>query len=235
MLQVINLNSYYDKVHVLHDISFELKKGEISVVLGRNGAGKTTLLKSIIGLIRNKSGKIIIDGQDISNLPSYKIVQLGVGYVPQEQRVFPELTVMENLRVGMGKLFNEEKLKNVLELIPQLKDMLNRVAGNLSGGEQQMVSIARALIRSPKLLLLDEPFAGLMPGLSKKLAEFFKSLTEEGITVLLTEARVVEWLNVCNNAIILEQGKIRHKSPFEKLLSDPEILVATLGVARLER
>ncbi|MEM2110945.1 MAG: ABC transporter ATP-binding protein [Candidatus Bathyarchaeia archaeon] len=234
MLKIENLNAYYGFNHVLKDVSLEVKDGEIVALLGRNGAGKTTLLKSILGLIKSKSGKIWIGDKDVSSLAAHKIIQLGVSYVPQEPVVFPELTVLENLQTRLqGRKVPEENLRFLLDLFPYLKDKLNRYAGTLSGGEQKMLAIARALVVKPKLILMDEPLGGLMPLVCSKLQDFLKLLTSEGTSVLLVEQTVKMALGCANRAYIIDRGVIVHEEDAVELSKDVDTLTKYLGILRV--
>ena len=232
MLSVEKLNAYYGKVKVLHDVSFEIKRGEMVALLGRNGAGKTTLLKCIVGILKDKTGKIMLDDTDISTLPPHKVIQLGIGYVPQLNVIFPDLTVYENLKVGIKGPLTERHLETAFALFPRLKEMLDRPARTLSGGEQQMLNLARVLIRRPKLLLLDEPYEGLMPGLARRLTQYLKNLSRGGVPVLITGGRIEEWIQECNKAILIDQGVIVHSGPAKEILNNRELITKTLGAAR---
>jgi len=229
MLKVKELNTYYEKVHVLKNISLEVKKGEKVLILGRNGAGKTTLLKSIINLVKPASGEIFIDGINVTGWPTHKIVSLGVGYAPQENIVFPELTVIENLQVRLGgRKVDEDRLKIILNLFPYLADKLERKAGTLSGGEQRMLNIARALISPPKLVLADEPLIGLMPKVCESVMKFLNSMCTEGTSVVIVEPRISkQLLEFADKIYIMETGNIVYEGDPEKV--SEELLVKHLG------
>jgi branched-chain amino acid transport system ATP-binding protein len=231
VLNVRNLNTYYGKSHILQNISLEVGKGELVAILGRNGVGKTTLMKSIIRLVPPKSGTIIFEGRDITFTPTWKIARLGIGYVPQGRHIFPMLTVHENLMTGIleGKP-NEEDLKNVFELFPQLKGRLNQIAGTLSGGEQQMLAIARALLTNPKLILMDEPTEGLMPILVQKIQDTISAIHDRGISILLVEQRVKMALEIADRILIMERGMIKYEGTPEDLRGGEEILLKYIGV-----
>lgn len=242
MLMIESLNVYYGKSHTLYDVSFKVNKNEIVTILGRNGVGKTTLIKSIMGLLKPKSGKIILEKEDITKFPAFQIFRRGVGYVPQGKRLFSRLTVLENLKLGLTVLksihkenvYFEERLENILSLFPWLKDKLNRTAGTLSGGEQQMLAIARALITMPKLLLMDEPSEGLMPILIEKLRDMVLSINKEGTTILLAEQNASFALEVASRAYIMDNGRIVYQGLSKELVKDEKTLTRYLGVRLVE-
>lgn len=208
MLKIKDLHVYYEEAHVIKGVNLNVQKGEIVCLLGRNGAGKTTLLKTIIGLIKPRRGTIIINDVNVTNWPSEKIAQLGVSYIPQERRVFPNLTVKENLAIGAHLSREERSIEWVLSLFPELNSFLNKKAGLLSGGEQQLVAIARALASNPKLLLMDEPYTGLMPKLIIKLNKAIKSLSKGGVSILITEQREHLALKISDRIYLIENGEI---------------------------
>ncbi|HID18881.1 TPA: ABC transporter ATP-binding protein, partial [Candidatus Bathyarchaeota archaeon] len=191
MLDVQGIHTYYGKSHVIHGVSFKVGAGEIVGILGRNGVGKTTTLRSIIGLNPPKEGKIIFNGIDITQIPAYKRVRLGMSLVPQGRHLFPELSVYENLETGVVKgRLSRDVLEYVLNILPALKERLKQRAGTLSGGEQQMLAIGRALVSRPKIILMDEPFEGLMPIMVLKLIEVIKQINKMGVSILIVEQRV---------------------------------------------
>jgi branched-chain amino acid transport system ATP-binding protein len=200
ILKLEDVNVYYRKSHILRDVSFHVDRGEIVALLGRNGVGKTVTLKSIMGLVK-ASGRIIFDGMDISHIPSYKIPGLGIGYVPQRGKVFPYLSVKENL-----KMVSDASVK--FDLFPSLKEKLNQPAGTLSAGEQQMLAMVRALTGKPKMLLLDEPFGGLMPSLMSKVKKAIRLANQDGVSVLLVEQNIKEALKLCDRVLIMERGAV---------------------------
>jgi len=231
MLDVQNIHTYYGKSHILYGVSFQVKKGEILGILGRNGAGKTTTIRSIIGLTPPKEGKIIFDGKDITQMPAYKRARLGISLVPQGRNLFPRLTVRENLETGvLGKL-EKEDLDRVLEIFPVLGERLNQKAGTLSGGEQQMLAIGRALVSRPKLILMDEPFEGLMPALVLRLIEVIKQINKMGISILIVEQRVKTALEISHRILLMENGRITWEGLPEDLSKNPEVLYKYLGVS----
>ena len=233
MLQIKSLNTFYDNVHALKSIDIEVKKGEIVSLLGSNGAGKTTTLSSITGLVRARSGSIIYKDIDITNKPTHKIVGLGISLSPEGREVFPGLTVEENLRLGM---YTKKKAKNlsdpyerVFALFPRLKERTHQIAGTLSGGEQQMLAISRALMSEPELLLLDEPSLGLAPNLVLMIFELIEKISKQGVTILLVEQNVHMALDISNRAYVLETGRIVLSGDSKALLTDENVKKAYLG------
>ncbi len=217
------VNTFYGKAQILFDMSFRLQRGEAAVLLGRNGVGKSTTFKSIMGLVQPKKGRILFKGTPIQGLPSYKICALGIGYVPEDRRIFAGLTVMENLEVGRRppreglEPWTPERL---FELFPNLRALKDRPGGQISGGEQQMLTIARTLMGNPELLILDEPSEGLAPVIVDQLAETIKSLKSSGVTVLLAEQNLSFSRRVCDKAFIIDHGKVCHESAMNQLSDD---------------
>ena len=215
MLQLENINTFYENSHILHDISLEVGKGEIVVLLGRNGVGKTTTLKSIMGIEPPKTGKIVFEGKEITGMQPHQIARLGIAMVPEDRRILPNLTVFENLKMGMlvrKKTINmNERLELVFDYFPILKERLKQRGESLSGGEQQMLTIARALVSEPKLMLIDEPTEGVAPILVEEISEILKRLHREGVTILLVEQNYELSLSLSENerAYIIEKGQIR--------------------------
>ncbi len=233
MLVLEQLNCYYDKVHVLKDVSLHLAPGEILGLLGRNGAGKTTTLKAIMGLVKSRSGSIQLEEQELTRLSPHEIPQLGIAYVPQGRRLFPLLTVEENLQMGlMVRDRGSKTLDWVLNLFPALKDLLRQRAGTLSGGQQQMLAMARALCLEPKLLLLDEPSEGLMPSLVEKLLSSIVELKVHGVAVLLVEQKIEAALKVADRITFLENGQVRGEATPDDLAVNPQPLHRYVGVKR---
>ena len=228
MLRLENVHAFYGKSHILHGVSLEVGEGEVVGILGRNGVGKTTTLKSIIGLVERK-GLIEFNGQDISRLPPYRIARLGIGYVPQGRMIFPELTVMENLLVGT-KEEKPETLKEIFDLFPRLEERKTQIAGTLSGGEQQMLAIARALMLEPELILMDEPTEGLMPIMVSRIKEVVHEINERGVSVLLVEQNAKMALDTVERVYIMEKGMIKYHSPSQDLKQNQDVLVRYLGV-----
>ncbi len=209
MLELLDIRAGYGTGVVLQGVSLRVGAGEVVGLLGRNGAGKTTTLKSILGLVRLQSGSVRFLNQEISQRPAHQIPRLGIGYVPQGRRVFPQLTVAENLLIAWREArIDRSQLEQILQSFPQLKDRLAQRAGTLSGGEQQMLAIARALLMQPKLVLLDEPTEGLMPALVREVERLLRALRENRMGVLLAEQRMDMALRLCDRVYVLEKGKI---------------------------
>ena len=233
MLKVEGINQYYGGSHILRNLGFESKIGEVTVVLGRNGVGKTTLLKSLMGVVPVKSGTIKLDGADITRATSYERARRGIGYVPQGREVFGRLTVEENLRMGAYTRKDaaaiEADLERVYTMLPRVKERLAQVAGTLSGGEQQMVAIGRALLSRPRLLLLDEPSMGLAPLIVEKIFEVVQSVAREGVTILLVEQNANLALEFAQRGYVMESGRITLTGSGSALLQDPKVRAAYLG------
>ena len=236
MLEVTNINTFYGSSHTLHDVSLEVKEGEIVVLLGRNGVGKTTTLKSIMGIEHPKSGSIVFEGEDITKLAPYQIARKGIALIPEDRRVIPNLTVYENLRIGMiirGKDVNIEKtLETVFNYFPRLEERLHQMGSSLSGGEQQMLTIARGLVGSPKVMMIDEPTEGLMPILVTEIWGILKKVHQDSVTILLVEQNYENALSLSNNqrAYVLEKGQIRMSGTKEELHARQEEVERYLGV-----
>ena len=223
MLVVRSINTFYGKAHILIDLSLEMKKGEVGVLLGRNGVGKTTTLKSIMGIVKPKSGEIYFKGQPIHPLPSYKICSLGLGYVPEDRRIFTGLTILENLEVGRRpprEGFERWTPERLFELFPNLGNMKNRLGGQISGGEQQMLAIARTLMGNPEMIILDEPSEGLAPVIVDQLGETIRKLKEEGVSILLAEQNLSFARTVCDRAYIVDHGNICFDASIRELTED---------------
>ena len=236
MLQVENVNTYYGYSHILQGVSLEVKEGEIVVLLGRNGVGKTTTMKTIMGIQPPKEGKVVFCDEDVAGLPPYKIAQKGISLIPEDRRVIPNLTVYENLRLGslvLGKTDDRGKLLEVvLNYFPRLKERLKQYGGSLSGGEQQMLTIARGLMAKPKLMLIDEPSEGLAPRIVHEIMEIIKKLQKDGVTILLVEQHVEMAMRLSENlrAYIMEKGQIRMCGNLEELTCRIDDVVRCLGV-----
>lgn len=232
MLRISKLYAGYGPSDVLQGISLRVEAGEVVGLLGRNGVGKTTTLKSILGLVHMHSGSVRFEERELSKLSAYEIPRLGIGYVPQGRRVFPQLSVRENLLIGCRRDTDTyEELKRVLSAFPQLADRLDQRAGTLSGGEQQMLAIARALLMKPKLILLDEPTEGLMPSLVSRVEQLIEEMRARKLGVLLAEQRLETALKLCDRLYVMEKGKIIWEGTSEE--SRLEDLKVYLGV-RLE-
>lgn len=233
LLEVKDLVVSYGSIKALQEISFSVEQSEIISLIGSNGAGKTTTLHSISNLIKKVSGSIIFNGEEITNLPADKIVKMGLIQVPEGRRVFANLSVRENLEMGAflrkDKLFIQKDLEWCFELFPRLKERLNQFAGTLSGGEQQMLAMARALMSKPKLLLLDEPSMGLAPILVDEIFEIIKKINQSGTTILLVEQNAYKALSIANRAYILETGSIIKNGEAKDLINDKSIISAYLG------
>ncbi|MGV3549536.1 ABC transporter ATP-binding protein [Rhizobium sp.] len=231
MLQIENLNSFYGNVQVLRDFSISVAAGEILCLLGRNGAGKTTALKSILGLLPPRSGRRMLDGKDISGLAAEDIPRQGIGYVPQGRRLFTELTVRENLEVGlMTRRSGRAVLDRAVSYFPKLTDRFNQQAGTLSGGEQSMVAIARALCVEPRLIMLDEPTEGLMPSMIQAIRDVVTRLRADGVAVLLVEQRIDAVLGVADRVAFMDQGRVQAEATVSEVKADPALVQKYLGV-----
>ena len=220
MLELTGINSFYGKAHILRDLSFSINPGEVVSLLGRNGAGKTTTVKSIMQLVKPKSGRITFDGSDLTSMPTHKVAKLGVGYVPEERRIFTDLTISENLEVGRQAPRDgvaEWTTDILFELFPNLLERKNNRGKALSGGEQQMLSIARTLMGNPRLLLLDEPSEGIAPVIVEQMAQTILRLKAEGLPVLLSEQNLHFARLVSDRAIVLEGGIKKFDGAFSEL------------------
>lgn len=223
MLEVKNIHTYYGLSHILFGLSLKVNQGEVVSLLGRNGVGKTTTLKSIIGLTPPKTGNIYFNGQEITKIPTKRMVKLGICFVPDNRRIFSDLTVRENLEVAEGIKPGPWNLAKVHELFPVLKKAANRRGGNLSGGEQQMLSIARALLGNPQLLILDEPTEGLAPLIVRELEEQILALCSTGISILLAEQNLKSALKLANRCYVLERGQVRYEGTVDELAENDEV------------
>ena len=231
MLTVENIHTYYGESHILHDLSLSVKKGSMSVLLGRNGMGKTTTIRSIIGFTPPRQGKIIFQGKEIQKLPPYKISKLGVGLTPQGRGIFPNLTVKENLllaaRQGSGTGWTLDK---IYEFFPRLKERASSMGGNLSGGEQSMLSIGRSLMTNPSLLLLDEPSEGLSPIMVQEVMKIIRKLKEDGLSMLMVEQNLSMALSVADVVYILSKGQVVFEGTPEELKQNAEVKSQYLGM-----
>jgi branched-chain amino acid transport system ATP-binding protein len=233
VLRADNLHTFYGKSHILHGVSMEVAEGEIVTLLGRNGAGKTTTLRSLCGLTPPREGRIEIFGQDTTRAPAYKIARLGVGYVPEGRKIFPNLTVLENLAVPMTRP-GYWTVDRVLELFPNLGARRDSWGRQLSGGEQEMLAIARALLINPKLLLLDEPSQGLAPLLVREVFKVVASMREQGISILLVEQNARFGLEVADRVYVLNDGEVIHSGPAQELAKDETRVRALAGAGASE-
>ncbi len=233
MLEVKDLEVYYGVIQAIKGISFHVDKGEVIALIGANGAGKTTTLHTVTGLISPKNGHVLFEGKDITKIPAHKIVSMGMAHVPEGRRVFAELSVYENLKMGAytrkDKNEIEESLKNVYKRFPRLEERKNQMAGTLSGGEQQMLAMGRALMSKPKIILMDEPSMGLSPIMVNEIFDIIRSVSESGTTVLLVEQNAKKALSIADRAYVLETGKIVLEGKAKDLLEDDSIKKAYLG------
>ena len=224
MLILKDVNCFFGKSHILHNTSLEIREKELVGLVGRNGVGKTTTLKSIMGLVPPASGTIQLKGLSLSSLPAYQIPRQGLAYVPQGRHLFPKLTVMENLRIPLVQAsLDQEKLEEIFDYFPRLKERLKQKAGTLSGGEQQMLAVGRALITKPKLILLDEPTEGLMPLLVRLISQTVAAINQKGTTILLVEQNLKILKDICHRIYIMEKGAIVYEGT-------PAQLEATEGI-----
>jgi len=233
VLQVNEINAFYGQAKILSDVSFDVKAGEVVALLGRNGAGKSTTMKTLMGMVRSTVGRVSFLGQDIYGTPGHQICKMGLGYVPEERRIFTDLTVMENLEVGRQDnregfpFWTPEKL---FTLFPNLSELKRRRGGQMSGGEQQMLSIARTLMGNPAAILLDEPSEGIAPVIVEQMAKTILALKREGIAILLSEQNLHFAKLVSDRAVILEKGSVRYQGSIVELDNNPEIRDAYLAV-----
>jgi len=233
MLEIKDLCVKYDTIRVVHKASLNVQKGELVALIGANGAGKTTILKTISGLIKAGSGQIVFEGKDITNAPSHEIVASGIVHVPEGRQLFTKMTIEENLKLGAylqrDKAIIGKNMEKALTLFPILKQRYRQLAGTLSGGEQQMLAIGRALLSNPKLLLLDEPSMGLSPLLTQQVFDVLKALKREGVTMLLVEQNAYDALEISDRAYILETGNITMEGKSSELIQNPNVKKAYLG------
>lgn len=233
MLEVKDLEVYYGMIQAIKGISFEVEEGEVIALIGANGAGKTTTLQTITGMLQAKKGSVIFEGTDITKIPGHKIVSMGMAHVPEGRRVFSQLSVLENLKLGAytrkDKNEIEESLKRVYQSFPRLEERKNQTAGTLSGGEQQMLAMGRALMSNPRIVLMDEPSMGLSPVLVEEIFRIIRDISSSGTTVLLVEQNAKKALSIANRAYVLETGKIVLSGDAKDLLEDESIKKAYLG------
>jgi len=234
VLDIKNIDVFYGDVQVIWNVSFNVNKGEIVALIGANGAGKSTILKTISGIIRPKKGEILFENKPIYKVDPFKLISLGIAHVPEARRLFVEMTVEENLDMGSLKgeaRANREKTKEmVFELLPRMRERRRQLAGTLSGGEQQMLAVARGLMSKPKLQMFDEPSLGLAPLLVREVFNTIRKINGEGTTVLIVEQNVKQTLLVANRGYVLETGRITNQGTGKSLLSDEHVKTAYLGV-----
>jgi branched-chain amino acid transport system ATP-binding protein len=235
LVRVDNIHTYYGKSHILHGVSLEVGRAEVVGLLGRNGVGKSTTLKAIAGLVHPSQGEVVFEGQPITRLPAHRLARLGIGYVPEDRRIFRLLSVIENLRTGLdrqgvSKIRKQQLLAKVYEYFPVLAERRNQAGGTLSGGEQQMLAIARSMMLEPKIILLDEPTEGLMPRMVSQIREIIGVLAKENVAVLLVEQNVPLTLEAARRVYILEKGVVRHHAPASELRADDAVIHQYMGV-----
>ena len=231
MLNAENLNVYYGKIHALKDVSFHVDEDEIVALIGANGAGKSTTLKTLSGILHSRTGHITFMDEDISHIDSYKLLGKGMAHVPEGRRIFLQMTVQENLEMGayIKKKLEKEDLDDIYERFPRLKERRNQVAGTLSGGEQQMLAMGRALISHPRLMMLDEPSMGLAPILVEQIFDIIRELHEAGTTILLVEQNAEMALQIADRAYVLESGRITLSGTGQELMASDSIKKAYRG------
>ena len=233
LLELENMHSYYGHIHALRGISLTVEEGEVVTLIGSNGAGKTTTLRSIHGILPPREGRIIFDGEEIQGTAAHELIGKGIAQSPEGRRIFFRMTVLENLEMGAYHRNDSSEIRQdmdrVFELFPRLKERTRQEAGTMSGGEQQMLAIGRALMSRPKLLLLDEPSMGLAPVLVERIFEIIREINEQGTTILLVEQNANVALEIATRGYVLETGKIVNSAPAEKLREDPKVREAYLG------
>lgn len=235
LLKIEDLHTNYGAIHALKGISLEVNEGEIVCLIGSNGAGKTTLVNSIVGIVKSSSGTITFDGKDITHVPAHAMTKAGIGISPEGREVFPELTVEENLRIGAFIVKDQNQIKESYErvyaLFPRLKERTTQLAGTLSGGEQQMLAVGRALMSNPKMILLDEPSLGLAPNFVEMIFSMIKEINKQGVTVLLIEQNANMALQISQRAYVLENGLVSMSGNASDIANDPMVKKAYLGMA----
>ena len=235
MLAARDVHAFYGKSHILHGVSLEVGAGEVVGLLGRNGVGKSTTLKTIMGLVRPARGAIVFDGRDVTGVATHRLARLGLAWVPEDRRIFPSLSVWENLRTGLdragvGHAKRADLLEKVFRYFPLLAERRYQAGRTLSGGEQQMLAIARAMMLEPKIILLDEPTEGLMPRMVRQIREIIETLRQDGVAILLVEQSVPLTLAVSARVYIMEKGVVRHEAPAPALRADDAVIRRYLGV-----
>jgi branched-chain amino acid transport system ATP-binding protein len=234
MLRLEGLDVHYGRAKILHGVTFEARAGEIVALAGRNGAGKSTTLKAIIGLVPPSAGRILFEGRDVTGLDAFRIARMGVGYVPEERRIFTDLTVAENLEVGARPLADGREpwsIDRLVTLFPNLGRSLDRSAGQLSGGEQQMLTIARTLMGNPRLILIDEPSEGLAPVIVEEMARALLALKRDKLTMIVSEQNLTFASAIADSVVLLERGVVRHVGPMAALMADETLRLRYLAVS----
>ncbi|MDO4977496.1 MAG: ABC transporter ATP-binding protein [Eubacteriales bacterium] len=233
MLEVKDIEVYYGMIKAIKGVSFEVNEGEVIALIGANGAGKTTILHTITGLLSPKKGSVVFEGQDITKIPAHKIVTLGMAHVPEGRRVFSQLTVLENLMMGAYTRKDKDGIQKTLDMVykrfPRLEERKNQMAGTLSGGEQQMLAMGRALMSKPKIIVMDEPSMGLSPILINEIFDIIETVKADGTTVLLVEQNAKKALSIADRAYVLETGNITLSGDAKELMNDDSIKKAYLG------
>ena len=234
MLELNNLTAGYGSFQALFSVNLEVKKGEAIAVIGPNGAGKTTLLRTISGMLPVQSGNLSMEGTSLKDVPPYRIIDLGIAHVPENRRLFPSMSIEDNLRMGAftpnARPHFEERLDFIFDLFPRLKERRSQIAGTLSGGEQQMCAIGRALMSSPKLLLMDEPSAGLAPVIVNQVFQLVQQIRDQGLTVLIVEQNIEQVLKIVDRAYLMEVGAIKISGKAEELIQSESIRKAYVGL-----
>ena len=235
LVAVEDLHTYYGESHILHGVTLHVGKGEVVGLLGRNGVGKSTTLKTIMGIVHPERGEVLLAGAPVTGMPAHKLARLGIGYVPEDRRIFRLLTVMENLRTGLDRhgvteARKQELLEKAFAYFPVLAERRDQAGGTLSGGEQQMLAIARAMMLEPRIILLDEPTEGLMPRMVSQIREIIDVLHREGVAILLVEQNVPLTLEASQRVYIMEKGMVRHHAPAAEINIDDAVIKQYLGV-----
>ncbi len=232
MLNLTNVHVHIGKLHILQGVNLEIKPGESAALLGRNGVGKTTTLRAIMGLAPKSSGSIAFDGVDLSSIPAHKVPRTGIGYVPQGRGIFPNLSVMENLCIGLPGKRDPEQEEYVFNCFPRLRERVKQAGNTLSGGEQQMLAIARCLMMRPKLIILDEPTEGIMPLLVSQIRREIYRINQSGVSILLVEQNVETALKLCPRVFLMEKGTVVYSGTSQELKSQTAIVHRYLGLSR---
>jgi branched-chain amino acid transport system ATP-binding protein len=233
LLRLEKLNAYYGKSHILRDVSLSVGKGEIVALLGLNGAGKSTTMRSTLGLMRLRSGSVTFEGNDITGWPPYRVARLGIGYVPEGRRMFKDLTTLENLQLAENGRSGEWSIARVMEHLPKLGELRSRKAGRLSGGEQEMLSIGRALVTNPTLMLVDEPSQGLAPMIVEDVYRILAEMKAGGVSILLVEQNALLALNVADRAYVLDAGRIVYEGDAAQLRADGDRIRSLMGLTEV--